>query len=99
MMDRNEILERLRQNADAIRGMGATSLFLFGSSARDEATGESDIDLFIDYDRTQRFSLIDLVRIKQLLEEQMSAEVDITTRDGLHPMLRKDIERSAVRVF
>jgi len=25
--------------------------------------------------------------------------VDITTRDGLHPMLRTDIEQSAIRVF
>jgi len=43
--------------------------------------------------------LIDLVGIKQFLEEKMSAEVDITTRDSLHPMLKADIERSAVRVF
>ena len=98
-MDRNRILERLKAHADAIRGMGATSLYLFGSAARGEATEESDIDLFIDYDPAQRFSLIDLVGIKQLLEEEMSAEVDIITRDSLHPMLKEDIERSAVRVF
>ena len=98
-MNRIELLSRLREHADAIRSMGATSLYLFGSAARDEAADESDIDLFIDYDQTRRFSLIDLVSIKQLLEEQMSTEVDITTRDGLHPMLKAHIENSAVRVF
>lgn len=60
---------------------------------------DSDLDLFIDYDPARRFSLIDLVGIKQFLEEKMSAEIDITTRDSLHPMLKADIERSAVRVF
>ncbi|UCI05975.1 nucleotidyltransferase family protein [Mesorhizobium sp. B1-1-8] len=98
-MSRNEVIERLRKNADAIRGMGATSLYLFGSAARGDARSDSDLDLFIDYDPVRRFSLIDLVGIKQFLEEKMSAEIDITTRDSLHPMLKADIERSAVRIF
>jgi predicted nucleotidyltransferase len=98
-MNRSDIIEQLRENADAIRGMGATSLYLFGSAARDKARPDSDLDLFIDYDPALRFSLLDLVGIKQFLEEQMSAETDVTTRDSLHPMLKDDIERSAVRVF
>jgi predicted nucleotidyltransferase len=98
-MNRNEIIERLQQNADAIRGMGAVSLYLFGSAARNEATADSDLDLFIDYDQARRFSLLDLVGIKQFLEEQMATEIDITTRDSLHPLLKDDIERSATRVF
>lgn len=98
-MNRNEIIERLQQNADAIRGMGAVSLYLFGSAARSEATADSDLDLFIDYDQARRFSLLDLVGIKQFLEEQMATEIDITTRDSLHPLLKDDIERSATRVF
>ncbi|RWO14865.1 MAG: DNA polymerase III subunit beta, partial [Mesorhizobium sp.] len=73
--------------------------YLFGSAARDDAQPDSDLDLFIDYDPARRFSLIDLVGIKQFLEEKMSTEIDITTRDSLHPMLKAEIERSAVRVF
>jgi predicted nucleotidyltransferase len=98
-MSRNEVIERLQRNADAIKGMGATSLYLFGSAARDDAQPDSDLDLFIDYDPARRLSLIDLVGIKQFLEEKMSTEIDITTRDSLHPMLKAEIEQSAVRVF
>jgi hypothetical protein len=29
----------------------------------------------------------------------LGVEVDVTTRDSLHPKLRRDIEKSAVRVF
>ncbi|MER9653535.1 nucleotidyltransferase domain-containing protein [Mesorhizobium sp. M0152] len=98
-MSRNDVIRQLQRNADAIKGMGATSLYLFGSMARDDARPDSDLDLFIDYDPAKRFSLIDLVGIKQFLEETMSAEIDITTRDSLNPMLKADIERSAVRIF
>jgi predicted nucleotidyltransferase len=98
-MDRNQIVERLRLNADALRQRGALSLYLFGSIARDDAGAGSDLDLFIDYDPASRFSLIDLVGIRQFLEEEMARPIDITTRDSLHPMLRDEIERSALRVF
>jgi len=98
-MTRMEAISELRRHADAIKAMGATSLYLFGSTVRDEATPESDLDLFIDYDPDSRFSLIDLVGIKLLLEERLGVEADVTTRGGLHPRLRDKIERSAVRIF
>jgi uncharacterized protein len=57
------------------------------------------VDLFIDYDPNKKFSLVDLVTIKLYLEDALGVEVDVTTRDSLHPMLRKSIEQSAIRVF
>lgn len=98
-MDRSKAIRKLRENVDAVRGLGATSLYLFGSTARDEVSSQSDLDLFIDYDPRRQLSLIDLVGIKQLLEEAMAVEIDVTTRDSLHPQLKEDIERSAVQVF
>ena len=92
-------ISKLKDRADAIRAMGATSLYVFGSTARDEARPDSDLDLFIDYDRMSKFNAFDLVGIKQFLETELGMGVDVTTRDSLHPMLRADIEQSAVRVF
>ncbi len=98
-MNRTDAIEKLQQHADAVKGMGATALYLFGSTARNEAGRSSDLDLYIDYEPAKRFSLLDLVGIKQFLEEMLSVKVDLTTRSSLHPMLRADIEQSAVRVF
>src|SRR3984893_18906570 len=98
MNRRRSILKRKR-TADAVKALGATSLYLFGSVARDDAKTHSDLDLFIDYDPDGGFSLLELVGIKLLLEEKLGVQVDVTTRDSLHPMLRDDIEQSAVRVF
>lgn len=98
-MQKREAIARLRDVAAPLRARGAISLYLFGSAARNEAGATSDIDLFIDYDPRSRFNGFDLVGIKQFLEQQLGMEVDVTTRDGLHPLLRGDIERMAVRVF
>jgi uncharacterized protein len=98
-MDRNETVAKLQVCADAVRARGATSLYLFGSAVRDEAKFDSDLDLFIDYDPKKKFSLVDLVGIKLFLEDALGVEIDLTTRDSLHPMLRNDIEQSAIRVF
>ena len=98
-MTRTEAIAKLGQQADALRARGATALYLFGSAARDEAGRESDLDVFLDYDPSANFSLVDLVDIKLFLEDELAVEVDVTTRDSLHPLLRARIERSAVRVF
>lgn len=98
-MTRSEALGLLSAKADAVKAMGATALYLFGSTARDQASAESDLDLFIDYDPAQGFSLLDLAGIKLFLEEELRQSVDVTTRDSLHPLLREDIQQSAIRIF
>ncbi len=97
-MKKSEALAKLKTQAGAIKALGATSLYLFGSVARDEAKTR-DLDLFIDYDPNGKFSLLELVGIKLLLEKKLGVPVDVTTRDSLHPALRAEIEQSAVRVF
>jgi uncharacterized protein len=93
-----EAISKLKRHAGAIKALGATSLYVFGSVARNE-NNTRDLDLFIDYDPESKFSLLELVGIKLLLEEKLGVPVDVTTRDSLHPMLRADIEKSAIRVF
>jgi len=98
-MKRSEAIDKLKAKADAIKARGATSLYLFGSVARDEASDTSDLDLFIDYDPSRKFSLVDLAGIKIYLEDELSTEVDVTTRSSLHPRLKEKIETSAIRIF
>lgn len=98
-MKKDEAIRQLTARADAIRALGATALYLFGSVARDEARETSDLDLFIDYDAAKKFSLLDLVGIKLFLEEELRQDVDVTTRNSLHPVLRDRIIASAERIF
>jgi predicted nucleotidyltransferase len=98
-MRKQAAIARLRSKEDAVRALGATSLYLYGSTARDEARDDSDIDVLIDFESGTGFSLLNIVGIKQKLEEELGVEVDLATRDALHPRLRNNIESSAIKVF
>jgi predicted nucleotidyltransferase len=97
-MTRTDIITELRSRAADIRGLGATSLYLFGSAARGEARDDSDVDLFVDYD-ADRFSFVELIRLRERVSQILGRPADLTTREGLHPLLRSDIEAEAIKVF
>ena len=97
-MSRSDIIFALRAEATRIQELGATSLYLFGSTARDEDRSESDVDLFVDYD-PERFSFVELIRLRDRLSDVLGRKADLTTRDGLHPALRANIEAEAIKVF
>ena len=98
-MRKHDALNALRAQIETVKALGATSLYLFGSTVRDEARPGSDLDLFVDYNPASSFSLIELVGIQHALEQRLEVTVDITTRDSLDPLLRDRIEASAERIF
>jgi predicted nucleotidyltransferase len=66
---------------------------LFGSYARDEATEDSDIDIFVQ----MHPKLLDMIAIKQLIEEDLHLKVDIVRlRDKMNPYLKKRILRDGI---
>ncbi|HSW88544.1 MAG TPA: nucleotidyltransferase family protein [Candidatus Saccharimonadales bacterium] len=62
---------------------------LFGSYVRGDNTEESDIDILVDLPRGK--TLLDLVGIKQDLEEKLKKPVDIMTYNSIHPLLKDSI--------
>jgi uncharacterized protein len=98
-MRRDEIISRLRDAEPAIRAQGATALYLYGSHARDEATDNSDVDVFIDVEPGQTLDLSHFMEIYQVLSSRLSTKVDYTTRAGLITFYRRAIEDEAIRVF
>lgn len=97
-MLRDNAITKLRAQAKALRVFGVTHLYLFGSTARNEAQARSDIDVFYDYSGP-RFSLINVVRIKRHLEAELGVKVDAIPRNSLHPRLKSKVQRSSVRVY
>ena len=97
-MERQRVIQILQSRAAEARRLGATALYVFGSTARDEAGEQSDVDMFVDYD-PEKFSFVELIRLRESLSQALGRRADLTTRQGLHPTLRGKIECEAIRVF
>jgi predicted nucleotidyltransferase len=97
-MRRADVIETLRAHAKAIRAFGVTEMYLYGSAARDEAGARSDLDLFIDVDY-ERFGFVPFMDLREFMRRVFGRKVDLTTRTALHPDLKDNIVRSAIKVF
>lgn len=99
-MRRDEAIRKLSEHREELKKRGVERLYLFGSTARDEAGPGSDVDLIIRIDRESRgeFSLFDLIRVKHYLEDALGTEVDLTTEDGIKPQLKERILKERIPV-
>lgn len=68
---------------------GARHVRVFGSVARGDDHGESDVDFLVDMEAGR--SLLDLVGLEQDLEELLHRKVDVLTERSLHPALRDQV--------
>jgi predicted nucleotidyltransferase len=62
---------------------------LFGSFARNEEKDGSDIDLLIEFRKGK--SLLDLISLKNEIEELTNRKTDILTYKSINPLLKESI--------
>jgi uncharacterized protein len=65
-MDRQAIIDRLRENEAELRARGVTHAALFGSRARGDAHAASDTDIMIEIDPAAHVTLFDYVGLKNI---------------------------------
>ena len=97
-MLKGDAIARLRAHEAELKRFGVQHLYLFGSTARDEARADSDVDLFFDYEKG-RFGLFELMDVRQRASQILGCKADVVTRDSLHKTLRARIASTAVPVF
>ncbi len=85
-----EIEAILRERRDDLaRDYGVTEIGVFGSCVRGEASGESDIDILIAFDRPVGF--FKFLELEDRLSEWLGAKVDLVTRAALKPHIGRRI--------
>lgn len=96
-MDRSRALELLAQSKPALAARyRVTHLALFGSTARDTARADSDVDILVAFDgpaTSERY-----FGVQFYLEDLFGCAVDLVTEKALRGELRPFIEKEAVRV-
>jgi len=75
---------------------GATTVKIFGSAGRDEASPESDLDLLVEFETA--YSLLHMIALKQDLEDLLGCPVDVVTEAALSPYIREQVLAEAIRL-
>jgi len=94
---RQDILSSLKKlKGDIAREYSVKTIGVFGSVARDEQTGTSDIDLLVEFSKPVGF--VTFMRLENFLSEKLGKQVDLVTSDSLKPVIRQDVLAEVIYV-
>jgi predicted nucleotidyltransferase len=100
-MDRSTALTRLKSCEAELRALGVQSLSLFGSTARNEANDQSDVDVAIVLDNVRGgFQFMGrLDHIRDELTQRLGVAVDVVP-EPTHPnRIKQSIDKDRAIVF
>ena len=96
-LTRDETLAILREHRDELRErFGVTELALFGSTVRNEARPDSDVDILVDMDIAGDWKRS--FRLQFFLEELLGHSVDLVVNGSLRKAYRAQVSREAIDV-
>lgn len=82
------------------RRYGVKRLGVFGSAARGETTGSSDVDLLVEFGNKAQTSLFDMVRLKEDLSRLFGRKVDLATPAILeNPYRRRSVLKDLREIY
>ena len=80
-----------------LESYGAKKISIFGSYARGEERGASDVDLMVEF--SERKSLFDIVGIEQELSEALGIKVDLLTEKFVSPYLIDRVKKEMEVIY
>jgi predicted nucleotidyltransferase len=100
-MQLEDAIRKLKDHEADLKKMGVKSLYMFGSTIRGDQRPDSDVDMFFDYSRNEieGMTIFRLMDIEDMASEILGCKTDIMTRDSIHPLIRQDVESTALQVF
>lgn len=81
--------EKRNQILTIAKRYGAGKVRIFGSIARGEGKQDSDLDMLVELEPGR--SLLDIIAIKQDLEDLLDCKVDVVTEAALSPYIRDEV--------
>lgn len=98
-MTRDAVIAILRAHEAPLRRQGVQRAALFGSTARGEATSDSDLDILVEIAPSDHVDLYDYVGITQYIADLFTVRVDVADHAMLIEPVRQTAEQDAVYAF
>ena len=73
--------------------------YLFGSYSRGEETKNSDVDILVDFDKSQPIGLFQYVSMKLELEDLLQRDVDLVEEGELLPFAQESANRDKFLIY
>jgi hypothetical protein len=99
VVDRDLVIARLREHEGELRAAGLIHVRVFGSTARGEASGESDVDLLVDFDPSAKQSLVMVGSLQSRLSDILEVKVDLSSSDWMREPVRTAAAQEAILAF
>lgn len=96
-MNRDEILEYIRQHKEELLQFGVEKIGLFGSYARGDNTVNSDIDILVKFGNTNS-KFYSYFNLKNYLQDSLHREIDLCREEDIRKEFKEEILRSVVYV-
>lgn len=85
---------------DYFQNLPVRRVYLFGSYAENRQTEQSDIDLLLDIDYSQKkVSLLDFIGWKLDLEKLIGKKIDLVSQDGTSKYIQPFIDKSKTLLY
>lgn len=91
-LTKTQILKTLEEHAGIIKEYGVLKLGLFGSTVRNEVSGESDLDFLVEFQKGKK-NYDNFIQLAFLLEDLFQKKVDLVTNKSISERLKKHIEK------
>jgi len=98
-MDRKVVIAKLREHAPELKAAGLVHVRVFGSTARDEGSEHSDVDLLVEFDPGRRQTLVSVGSLQSRLSDILDVRVDLSAVEWMREPVRSRAIEEAVLAF
>ena len=98
-LKREELIKELRSLRSRFERDGVTHMTLFGSRARRDNRADSDVDVMIDVAQDKPFSLLDLVGVSLIIQDELGLEASVVMRRSIPDDFAEETKPDLIEVF
>lgn len=70
---------------------------IFGSRAKGTQRESSDLDILVEFKKSK--SLLDLIRVQNIISDILNLDVDLVTEDSVSPLIKDKILRDLIVIY
>jgi predicted nucleotidyltransferase len=94
----NKDIENIKERIlPILKKYKVTKAGIFGSFARGEQKKKSDVDILAEIDK--KYDLLEIIRIKLLLEKALKKKVDLVEYELIRPEIKGNILNEEIRII